>query len=309
MIPSLPALLRFGLPAYILVALLSRAAQGTVGVVDIQDLLDPDLQKPLASPDKPRSSSKPASKHAPWTHAPECTHSTSFKNLGSKYCLYTNKNAFINGISILTTPKTAEEAAQHLNEEPLSYFLSVDEVNEWFDQESRPWNIVDVPGKDLGVVATRKIKRYETFMVDQANVVMDLEMEKHVSKKDNLRLLKKAVDRLNNPGWVRQLSKKHDGHAEDADEVEEEGAMEEHIMMTNAFGTQLGDVNFRGLFPLVSVSPLLGTVGDPTEIDRDKANQPCLRSECFCYVLQQRVLLGHKSVQRYRARRRDNNIL
>jgi hypothetical protein len=262
MLFSLPQLLfRLGLPACIIVAALSYSAHGTVGVVDIQDLLEPDLQKLLKSHGTPPTA-KSSSQHAPWTHTPQCTHSTSFKSLGSKFCLYTNNKGFINGISILTTPKAAEAAVQHLNEEPLSYFLNEEQIDEWFNQKTRPWKIADIPGKDLGVVATRKIKKFETFMVDQASVIMDLEMEKKVSAKENLRLLKLAVDQLRDPGWVRKLSKKHDGvtgddkhEDEDEDEDEEkEGSVEEHIMMTNAFGTQLGEVNFRGLFPLVSVS-------------------------------------------------------
>lgn len=216
--------------------------RASVGVVDIHDLLGQGSEQYL-SPEDPGYKENP--NPAPWTHTPKCTHSTSFKSLGTKYCVYTNQDAFINGISILSTPKTAQSALEFLGEEPLSYFFPPDQVDEWFNTP-RPWKIVDVPGKDKGVVATRKIKKHETFMVDQANVIMDLEMEKSVSSKENSKLLKTAIDQLRHPNWVRQLSSKHDGGMSDA--------IDEDIMMTNAFGTQLGDVDFRGLFPLVSVS-------------------------------------------------------
>lgn len=42
-----------------------------------------------------------------------------------------------------------------------------------------------MPGKDKGVVARRKIKQFETFMVDQAAVVVDMETEKALSRREN----------------------------------------------------------------------------------------------------------------------------
>lgn len=219
--------------------------EGSVGVVDINDLLEPGSQQYLSS------QKAGAGGNAAWTHRPNCTHSTSFSKLGAKYCVYTNSNAFFNGISIITTPTVAQDAIQYLNEEPEPYFLSDKQLEKFFTKP-RAYEIVDLPGKDKGVVATRKIKKYETFMVDQASLVMDLEMEKAVSKKDNLRLLKLGIDRLRDPEVVRGLSGKHNGEKGENDD--------EDVMMTNAFGTQVGETNFRGLFPLVSVSALLMTL-------------------------------------------------
>lgn len=88
---------------------------------------------------------------------------------------------------------------------------------------------------------------------------MDLEMEKAVSRKEGMRLLKIGVDRLRSPALVRELSKKHDGSVrvgkdeEDVAEAEdEEGQLDEDVVMTNAFGTTLGEGNFRALFPIIS---------------------------------------------------------
>ncbi|KAF2273065.1 SET domain-containing protein [Westerdykella ornata] len=197
-------------------------------------------------PQKPLSSNP----HLPWTHAPICTHSHSLNSLSTKYCVYTSQTAFINGISILTTPSLAALAAEHLDEEPLSIFFTPDQFDEWSSQP-RPWEIVDIPGKDKGVVATRKIRKYETFMVDQAAVMVDLEMEKGVGLKEGMRLLKVAVDRLKRPEVVREMSGRHAGALKEG-EVAVEGRVEEDVMMTNAFGTSLGEGSFRGLFPLVS---------------------------------------------------------
>lgn len=114
---------------------------------------------------------------------------------------------------------------------------------------------MDIEGKDKGVVATRRIEEHETFMVDQASVIMDLEMEKSVSDKEAKRLLKVAVEQLRFPEWVRDLSGRHEGDGRE--DGEEEGDWEEKVMMTNAFGTSLGEAQFRGLFPLVSVCILV----------------------------------------------------
>lgn len=214
----------------------------SLGVVDVQDILEPGKQQYLSTED---AGIKGSSGHAPWTHAPNCTHSTSFKSLGTKYCVYTNNRVFMNGISIVSTSKAAESAVEFLDEDPVSYFFRQDQIEKWFTTKP-PWKIADIPGKDKGVIATRKIKKYETFMVDQASIVMDLAMEKEVSKKENLRLLRLATDQLRNPGLVRDMSSKHKGE-ESTENIEEE------IMMTNAFGTEVGDVAMRGLFPVVSV--------------------------------------------------------
>jgi hypothetical protein len=174
--------------------------------------------------------------------------------------VFTHNQTSINGISIITTPRTAKAAIQFLEEEPLSYFFTSEQVDSYFN-DPQPWQIVDMPGKDKGVVATRKIKQYETFMVDQASVLMDMAMEKKLSLKENLALLKVAVDRLRYPDFVRALSSKHNGHShtapsEDADSEEDKERelekIDEDIMMTNAFGTQIGETQLRGLFPLVS---------------------------------------------------------
>ncbi|KAH7121070.1 hypothetical protein B0J11DRAFT_581829 [Dendryphion nanum] len=245
------------------------------GSLDINDLLDPltGALKPqayLGAAQNPSLTSNTNSKQddpnpwAPWTHEPLCTHSTSLTSLGQKYCLYTHNSSFLNGFSLLTTPKIAKHASQFLSEHPIIQFFSEAKGDEWI-RTPRPYRTMPVAGKDLGVVATRKIKAYETFMVDQASVVMDLEMEKAVSRKEGMRLLKVGVERLRSPGLVRGLSKKHDGSVkvggegsekkkteEEEEEEEEVGQLEEDVLMTNAFGTTLGEGNFRALFPIIS---------------------------------------------------------
>ncbi|KAF2800254.1 SET domain-containing protein [Melanomma pulvis-pyrius CBS 109.77] len=224
----------------------------TVGVVNIDEL--------LLSPEHPQflSSSPPPkhNPHAPWSHKPHCKTSASLSSLNQKYCAFTSNTTGANGLSIITTPSLAETAAPFFSEDPLSHFLTQDQA-EYLYYNAPPYEIVDhIPGKGKGVVATRLIKKYETFMVDQATVVMDLALEKSMGAPENLELLRTAVQRLRRPESVSGLSGKHNG-AKDGEGKEEEaedvtGGFEEDIMMTNAFGTTVAGESFRGLFPLVS---------------------------------------------------------
>jgi hypothetical protein len=106
-----------------------------------------------------------------------------------------------------------------------------------------------VPGKGMGVLATRQIKKFETIMVDQASVVVALSIEKMIGKAEARKLLYRAVEQLRVPGEVRGLSVEHNAESEgDALEGEED------VMLTNSFGSQVGGTDCRALYPLVSVS-------------------------------------------------------
>ncbi|CAO2649924.1 Nn.00g012160.m01.CDS01 [Neocucurbitaria sp. VM-36] len=221
----------------------------SVGVVDIDELLQPNLAQQLLAPDGPE---RP---YAPWSHKPYCTTSKRLQTLGQKYCVYTSNTTGPHGLSFIFPPSSARLATQHLDDNPLDSFLTQDEAEDLFLGDGPPWKIVDIPGKDKGVVATRKIKQYETFMMDQAAVVVDMEAEKALSQRENQRLLKIAVDRLLVPGMIRDMSDKHEGRSDDVaeeKEEEEEGMLEEHIMKTNAFGGTIADVSSRALYPVIS---------------------------------------------------------
>ncbi|KAF2748378.1 SET domain-containing protein [Sporormia fimetaria CBS 119925] len=239
----------------LLFALLLQPTTPTLGVIDIQNLLHPDTQSPLSSPDTPTLNLNEPPEHpsSPWTHPIKCIRSHSLSSLNQKYCLYTSSTSLINGLSLLTTPSTAALAIPHLSEEPLTYFFPPSEARNWHTV-TRPWEIVHVDRKGYGVVATRRIQKYETFMIDQPSVVMDQSLEGNVDEKAVLKLLAEGVRRLKYPGVVWGLSGRHAGRKIDVEgeEEEEEGRMEEDVMMTNAFGTEFGETKFRALFPVVS---------------------------------------------------------
>lgn len=233
--------------ALLLSTAIFQRATATVGVLDIDDLLHTKDQQTFSSDDS----------DSPWSHDPHCTVSTSLSTLGRKYCVYTSNFTGPTGISIITTPRIAAAAAPLLDDNPLDNFLTPAQAEALYFN-APPYKVVDVPEKGgKGVVATRKIRKFETFMVDQASVVVDMSLERAVSREENWSLLRVAVERLRKPGVVRELSAKHaDGREEEEDEGEEEllGRLEEDVMMTNAFGSQIAETKFRALYPLVSVS-------------------------------------------------------
>jgi hypothetical protein len=227
-------------------------ATATVGVLDINNLLQPDLQQTLQSPSDEHL-------YAPWSHKPHCATSTYLPTLGQEFCVYTSNTTGPHGLSLIFSPDSAKAATQHLGDNPLSSFLTQDDAETLY-LLGQPWKIVNIPGKAKGVVATRKVRKYETFMVDQAAVVVDMEAEKALSGEVNRGLLMRAVEQLLVPGMIRDMSAahagldSHDGGEDGGDE--EEGKLEDDIMRTNAFGSTVAEVESRALYPLISVSPL-----------------------------------------------------
>lgn len=84
-------------------------------------------------------------------------------------------------------------------------------------------------------------------MLDQAAVVLDLDVKDALKREVKREMLKVAVDRLYLPGTVRDMSAQHS---------KEEGndmTLEEDIMETNAYGAEVAGVGSRALYPLISV--------------------------------------------------------
>ena len=157
--------------------LLSYRISASVGVLDIDDLLQPDLNNKLFVPTEDQP-------HAPWSYKPHCTTGTHLAHLGQKYCVYTSNVTGPHGLSLIFTPENAKKATKHLNDLPLASFLTQEEAETLYFNPA-PWKVVDIPGKDKGVVATRKIHKFETFMIDQAAVVVDMDLEKAVDWREN----------------------------------------------------------------------------------------------------------------------------
>jgi len=235
-----------------------HAALGAVSIDEL--LLSPDHPQYIAAASK--SVPRKHSPYTPWSHKPYCPSPSSSED---NYCVFTSNTTGANGISLVTVSKTALEASDYLDEDPLSHFLTQKQAEHLY-YNPPPYSVEEIEGKGMGVVAKRLIKKYETFMIDQAAVAMELDIEKKVREAEVLEMLRIGVKRLRRPEVVRALSDKHgdDENEEKKDrEVKEKivsreqlGKILDHIMTTNAFGTTVAGREFRGLFPLVSVSNL-----------------------------------------------------
>ncbi len=169
----------------------------------------------------------------PWTHPPECEHST---DQTTKYCAYTHSGHGSRGWSLITTPETAAESVALLSKP-----LNASNPRRSLDA---PYKIVDIPGKGKGLVATRAIQQYEEILVDYATVMVDIKFPMEVQADLGYRLLHAAVDQLSDPASVLELDQRN-GYAQDN---------VENILRTNSFHTPLGGVPHIALYPTVSVS-------------------------------------------------------
>ncbi|KAF2006394.1 SET domain-containing protein [Amniculicola lignicola CBS 123094] len=237
--------------------------------LDVPHILEPDVQQLLNANQPNETASK---SHHPWTHKPDCFHTTSTKVAKTKYCVYNYNRVKGQPITIITTPNTATNIieSETLDEEPIEIFISRKQQDDWLEGEVKPaYEIVDMEGKDKGVVATRKIKKYETFMIDTVLVASDLDLDKAVIRAKRAEELALGVDRLPDPSVVRSLSAragkkkakkeenadkdaKADGEGKESDIEEAVGELEMRVMRTNAFGIQAQGVGMKGLFPEVS---------------------------------------------------------
>lgn len=171
---------------------------------------------------------------SPWTHRPTCVNAG--EDPSQKYCVYSNSRHGSQGLSIITTPKTAADTANMLNEE----FPGGHELN----TTDQSYAIVAIPPKGKGVIATRKIRRAEAFMTDWASVLLDLSFPKAVQQQVGHKLLHVATEQLSDPDRVLGLGR---SSTQAKDIVED-------ILGTNAFSFTLGGDPHMALYPEVAVS-------------------------------------------------------
>lgn len=178
--------------------------------------------------------------HPSWTRATSCTDSN---NGTDTYCVFTSASfGFGRGISVLTSPDRAEYIAK------LPVFANSSQVfkngNSWPDLENAPYKHVHVPGKDLGVVATRLIYPGDLLMSEPAAVLVDYGAFDALDYSDVERLQTEAVHHLPRRLRERSLNMSSHGGTDNVDLVEK-------IMQTNAFDASVDDENERGLYALL----------------------------------------------------------
>jgi len=162
--------------------------------------------------------------------------------IDKKFCIYTNSRHGGRGYSIVTTPETAADSAGILDMDVQATHLVGGEE----DTSGAPYKLVDVPGKGKGMVATRRIAKYEQIMVDFASLVVDVSFASLVPAWTGYQLLRLATARLSDPGSVLELDK---SNSDALDPIE-------NVLRTNAFSTYLSGEAHMAVYPVVSVSLL-----------------------------------------------------
>ncbi|KAI1077579.1 SET domain-containing protein [Whalleya microplaca] len=155
---------------------------------------------------------------SPWTHSPKCL--PAHKKPEVKYCVFTNSQHGNQGVSIITTPETAANNVDMLNDPGTSFARLLQNSS-----GGASYKIAEIPGKGKGVVATRRIERSETIMADWASIVVDVSFPISVRRSQGYHLFHQAADQLVDPDRLLRL-----GHtnALAADIMED-------VIRTNAF--------------------------------------------------------------------------
>ncbi|KAK4155259.1 SET domain-containing protein 5 [Chaetomidium leptoderma] len=175
---------------------------------------------------------------APWTHRPHCL---------DNFCVFTNADfqGPDRGVSVIDMqrPNTSNvtlavaSIAELLSAAPLA--------PEAIDgKKSPPYELRDIPGKGIGVVATRKISRGQVLMIDYAAVVADAQFPSRVKRKQGSQLLRQAVERLPAADEILNLARS----SPDPDTV----SVAEDVMKTNSFTVEIAGKDYMALFPRIA---------------------------------------------------------
>lgn len=181
---------------------------------------------------------------SPWSIHPTCAYP--LDESSSKYCLFTYTGFHgATDISIITTPEIAAEATALLEDpDPLWYTWNEPVAPADGDE---PYELREIPGKGIGVVATRRIRRGEVVLSDTAAVISMLNPPRGILAAHKKVLAEKAYGQLGEEG--QELISALSGG--------ERGGVE-GIFNANMFTISLaGWEKHRGLFPKVSVGVLI----------------------------------------------------
>jgi hypothetical protein len=185
---------------------------------------------------------------APWTYRPYCADNTN-------YCVFTNTKfqGGHRGVSVIDVPPSGTENATSAVASIAKLLSSLPPpAPESVDTTSPPYELRDIPGKGKGLVATRKIKRGQVFMVDYAAVVADTKLPGRVRQAQGRKLLTEAIERLPGADEVLSLARS----SPDPDNV----PAGEDVMTTNSFGVEIDGKGYMALFPKIAVSLCTGDV-------------------------------------------------
>ncbi|KAF3354190.1 hypothetical protein VdG1_07655 [Verticillium dahliae VDG1] len=160
-----------------------------------------------------------------------------------KFCTYTDAGHGPHGFSLITTPEIAAANIDTL-QDPSFSSVGAPNLEHWQKlEDDPPYEVVDLPGKGKGVVATRLIKKYDVFMSDYAVLFVNFQFTASVRQQDGYDQLHTAAERLRNPHALLSLGRSNPGHQSD---------IVEDVMRTNSFNLDISGVPHMGMFPKIS---------------------------------------------------------
>lgn len=190
-------------------------------------------QTPLCLHDSPEDGAADSNEfqHPTWSHQPFCV-----SEKGKKYCTYTTKRFRTHhGLSIISTPSAADALTSAFPHTQAARHIS----NEYFTVQA-------VPGKGFGVVATQRIPKATTILLDSPRIVASAQFPAHMSRAQGSSLFDRALGQL--PDADQRLVLGLDKSLGGSDI--------EDIMKTNAFSCQFHDGGedeaYMCLFPSVA---------------------------------------------------------
>src|SRR3569833_2355786 len=153
----------------------------------------------------------------PWTHTPFCltTKSERYPERSSVY----SASAFNDNrvLSMAVTPDVASSVFDAANNATAAYehrfhILGQEEIQyDEFEQEVElPYEVVPIPDMGKGVIATRKIKQFDTIMTGFPAMIIDntfFPQEEDMAPLEGLRLYQRALDQLTDLGRILIMAK------------------------------------------------------------------------------------------------------
>jgi len=154
---------------------------------------------------------------------------------------------------MVVTPDVAASVFDAANNATAAYehrfhILGQEEIQyDEFEQEVElPYEVVPIPDMGKGVIATRKIKQFDTIMTGFPAMIIDntfFPQEEDMAPLEGLRLYQRALDQLTDQGRILNMAKSRGG---DMHVVED-------VIRTNAFGMTLAGRKVKGLYPEIAV--------------------------------------------------------
>jgi hypothetical protein len=181
---------------------------------------------------------------APWSHRPYCVTPANWPKYSPRLCVFTAANfRGQNGLSLLATPELAASIADSMDDSLIPPDQRDHPASPLSPSPDLAYTVEELPGRGKGIVASRKIRKWETVLLDFPAIIVQRDYHSALNKKQKETMLQKMVNQLPDTQRDEVLSLSRDIN----------GEMIEGILRSNVFSVDLTQVPFA-LYPRGSVS-------------------------------------------------------